>query len=70
MSKRVRLWREAYREFPNEPMVLHNLSFALRSESMTKHAEEIITLSQRRLKDATQSGECFGVINNLCLAYI
>ena len=24
MSKRVRLWREAYREFSNEPMVLHN----------------------------------------------
>ena len=70
VSKRVRLWREAYREFPNEPMVLHNLSFALRSENMTKHTEEIITLSQRLLKDATQSGEYFGAINNLCRAYM
>lgn len=26
VSERVRLWREAYQEFPNEPMVLHNLS--------------------------------------------
>ena len=70
VSERVRLWREAYQEFPNEPMVLHNLSFALRAESMTKHAEEIITLSQRLLKNATQSGEYFGAINNLCRAYM
>ena len=70
VSERVRLWREAYQEFPNEPIILHNLSFVLRSESMTKHAEEIITLSQRLLKDATQSGEYFGAINNLCRAYM
>lgn len=68
-SERVLLWREAFREFPNEPMVLHNLSFALRSESMTEHAEEIISLSKRLLKEATQSGEYFGAINNLCRAY-
>ena len=70
VSECVRLWREAYREFPNEPMVLHNLSFALRTESVAKHAGEIITLSQRLLKDATQSGEYFGAINNLCRSYM
>lgn len=68
-SERVRLWREAYQEFPNEPMVLHNLSWALRSESLTEHTEEIISISKRLLKEATQSGEYFGAINNLCRAY-
>lgn len=69
VSGHVLLWREAYREFPNEPMVLHNLSWVLRSESQTEHAEEIISLSKRLLKEATQSGEYFGAINNLCQAY-
>ena len=69
VSERVRLWRDAYHEFPNEPMVLHNLSWALRSENLTEHAEEIMSLSQRLLKEATQSGEYFGAINNLCRAY-
>lgn len=69
VSGHVLLWREAYREFPNEPMVLHNLCWVLRSESQTEHAEEIISLSKRLLKEATQSGEYFGAINNLCQAY-
>lgn len=70
VSKRIDLWREAYREFPNEPVVLHNLSFALRSDDIEVHREEIITLAQRLLREATQSGEYFGAINNLCHAYI
>lgn len=69
VSKRVGLWREAFLEFPNEPTVLHNLSWALRCESLTEHTEEIISLSKRLLKEATQSGEYFGAINNLCRAY-
>lgn len=68
--ERIKLWREAYQEFPNEPLVLHHLCWALRSESLTEHIEEIIALSKRLLKEATQSGEYFGAINNLCRAYI
>ena len=67
--KRVCLWREAYQEFPNEPLVLHNLTFALRFENLEAHREEIITLAQRLLKKATCSGEYFGAVNNLCRAY-
>lgn len=69
VAARVQLWRNAYREFPNEPMVLHRLCFALRSENLAGHAEEIITLSKRLLTEAAQSGEYFGAINNLCRAY-
>lgn len=68
-SERVQLWREAYQEFPNEPWVLHNLSWALRRESLTHNAEEIISLSERLLNEAKLSGEYFGAINNLCRAY-
>ena len=68
-ADRVRLRREALQEFPNEPMALHNLCWALRSESLTEHSEEIIALSRRLLKEATRSGEYFGAINNLCLAH-
>lgn len=68
-SERVQLWREAYQEFPNEPWVLHNLSWALRRESLTQNVEEIISLSERLLKEAKLSGEYFGAINNLCRAY-
>lgn len=70
VAGRVRLWREAYHEFPNEPMVLHNLCWALRAESLTGHSEEILSLSKRLLKEAKQSGEYFGAINNLCRAYM
>lgn len=70
VSERIHLWREAYKEYPNEPMVLHNLCWALRSESLTEHIEEIMSLSKRLLKEATQSGEYFGAINNLCRAYV
>lgn len=66
VSECVHLWRNAYREFPNEPSVLHNLAWSLRSENLQEHAEEIMALSKRLLKEATQSGEYFGAINNLC----
>lgn len=69
IPKRIALWREAYREFPNEPMVLHGLSFSLRCESLEKHSEEIVFLAQRLLREATRSGEYFGAVNNLCHAY-
>lgn len=69
-SDRVSVWREAYREFPNEPTVLHNLSFALRAEGIEQHSDEIILLAKRLLKEATQSGEYFGAVNNLCRAYM
>ncbi len=69
VTKRVALWTEAYREFPNEPQVLHNLSFALRAEGLEMHSEEIISLAKRLLKEANQSGQYFGAVNNLCRAY-
>jgi len=66
---RISLWREAHREFPNEPSVLHALSFVLRGESLSNHREEIIFLAKRLLKEAARSGEYFGAVNNLCRAY-
>ncbi len=69
MNERVALWREAYREFPNEPLVLHNLAFALRNQNLEEHADEILTLSERLLTEAKQSGEYFGAISNLCRVY-
>ena len=68
-AERVSLWREAYREFPNEPVVKHNISIALRAENAGEHSKEIIELAGRLLKEATRSGEYFGAINNLCCAY-
>lgn len=69
VSERISLWTEAYREFPNEPQVLHGLSFALRSEGIEQHSEKIIPLARRLLKEARRSGEYFGAINNLSRAY-
>ena len=66
---RVDLWREAYREFPSEPLVLHNLAYALRNQNIEDHADEILALSERLLKEAKQSGEYFGAIGNLCRVY-
>lgn len=68
-AARLKLWREAYAEFPNEPSVLHNLAWALRRDSLSDNADEIQKLSERLLKEATQSGEYFGAINNLCRIY-
>lgn len=64
----VLLWRNAYKEYPNEPMVLHNLCWALRRDNFAKHIEEIMALSKRLMKEATLSGQYFGAINNLCRA--
>lgn len=66
----VLLWRNAYKEYPNESMVLHNLCWALRRDNFSEHIEEIMVLSKRLMKEATQSGEYFGAINNLCRAYM
>ena len=69
-SDRIAVWREAYQEFPNEPTVLHTLAFALRSEGIDQHSEELIYLGKRLLKEATQSGEYFGAISHLSRAYM
>ena len=69
-SERIAVWREAYQEFPNEPMVLHNLAFALRGEGIDQHSDELIYLGKRLLKEATQSGEYFGAISHLSRAYM
>ncbi len=69
VPERVALWREAYREFPSESLVLHNLAWALRRESLSANAEELIVLSERLLQEAKQSGEYFGAINTLCRVY-
>jgi len=66
----VLLWRNALRELPNDPTVMHNLAFALRREDITKHSTEIIELSTKILENASLSGHYFGAINNLCHAYI
>lgn len=68
-AARVRLWREACHAYPNEPRVLHELCFALSREDLAAHAEELVNLSERLLKEATRSGEYFGALRHLCLAH-
>lgn len=63
------LLREAQREFPNEPAILHLLAFALQHDNPTLHSEEIISISKQLLTTASLSGEYFGAIRNLCYAY-
>lgn len=67
-SERVKLWRDAQREFPNSTTVWHNLSFALQEEDPVINREEIVSLARRLLTESTQSGEYFGAVRNLCFA--
>ncbi len=69
VSSRIAIWQQAYREFPNDPFVLHRLIFALRAEGIEKNSQQIIVLGEKLLQLPTQSGEYFGAINSLSLAH-
>lgn len=68
-SERVALWREAQKEFPNEPVVLDGLMYALQAEDRKGNAEEIITCGERILNESTENGFRSGAIQSLCYTY-
>lgn len=68
INKRMKELR-SLKKNTQEQLAAH-LGITTQAVSKWECAEEIITLSQRLLKDATQSGEYFGTINNLCRAYM
>ncbi len=69
LAERVRIWRRAYHEFPNDPYVIQRLIFTLRADGIDNHSRDIISLAEKLLNMQTQSGEYFGAINSLSLAY-
>ncbi len=69
LADRIIIWQQAYKEFPNEAIVVQRLIFALRADGIEKHCSEIICLAEKLLKMPTRSGEYFGAINSLSLAH-
>ena len=67
--ERVALWREARREFPNDPAVLYNLMYALLAEDRNKNADEIIGFGERILNESTDNSLRSGAIQCLCSTY-
>lgn len=63
------LYREAQKEFPNEPEVIFNLMYALKRVSVEENSEEIIALGKWLLQNAKQTSERFGAIQSLCYTY-
>jgi len=55
VSERVALCREALREFPNEPTVIHDLMYALMGADRKKYADEIIEYGKRILDESTDN---------------
>lgn len=68
-AERLDLCRQAYREFPNEPEIVHLLNCALYDDGVVAHRDEIIGLSKWLLKNSNQSGQYFGAVRNLCHLY-
>ena len=68
INKRMKELR-SLKKNTQEQLAAH-LGITTQAVSKWERGEEIITFSQRLLKDATQSGEYFGAINNLCRAYM
>lgn len=66
-SERVTLWREAYKEFPNDLKVMHELMYALSSEGQKKNADEVISYGERILKESSDNALRGGAIQVLCL---
>ncbi|MBE6544239.1 MAG: helix-turn-helix transcriptional regulator [Ruminococcaceae bacterium] len=68
-SERVDLWREAQKEFPNDPLVLNNLMYALDAADTKKYADEIIEYGERILTESTDNFLRGGAIQCLSFTY-
>lgn len=68
-SEYIALWRKAYKEFPNNLQVIHELIHALYSENSKKNAEEIISFGERILKESSDNILREGSIQVLCYTY-
>lgn len=68
-TERIALWRKAKKEFPNDLSVLHELMFALQSESSEKNADEIIEYGERIMQESTDNVLRGGAIQSLCFTY-
>jgi len=67
--ERVKLWKEAKQEFPNELSVLYNLMWALNAADRSQNADEIIACGERILKESTDDYMRSGTIHCLCMVY-
>lgn len=67
LEDNLKLWREAYSEFPNEITVLHQLMYAL--SSFDGNEDEIIALGERILRESTDQTYRDGAIQILCFTY-
>ena len=63
----LKLWREAYAEFPNEIEVLDSLMHAL--WYIDGNQDEIISLGERILRESTEQRFRGGALQMLCFAY-
>lgn len=66
-DEKLKLWQEAYSEFPNDETVLFNLMYAFPIKK--DHADEIISLAERLLRESTNQRFRDGAIQQLCFAY-
>ena len=70
MEETLALWRQAQKEFPNEPEVLFHLMYAIRSVNPKTGAEEIIALADRLINEFPSKWEYrYGALQQLCFAY-
>ena len=67
--ERIKLWRKAKKEFPNDLSVLHGLMYALQAESRDKNADEIIEYGERIMQESTDNVLRGGAIQSLCYTY-
>ena len=68
-EERVKLWRKAKKEFPNDLSVMKWLMDALGIEDRSKNAEEIIEYGERILEESTDNVMRSGAVQSLCLTY-
>lgn len=67
LEDNLKLWREAYSEFPNELSVLYHLMYAL--SYIDGNEDEIISLGERILRESTDQHFRDGAIQMLCFTY-
>ena len=65
--ERANLWREAYKEFPNDLHVMYELMYALQYDE--KNADEVLRFGKKILEKTTDADLRGGAIQSLCFTY-
>lgn len=65
----IKLWREAYSEFPNDMNVSEGLMHALFVTNDQKYHDEVLSLGERILKESTDERQRGVAIQILCLTH-